>query len=72
MSVAEQAKQFYQTQLQQELEAKHPGDFVAIEPSSKSPYVAKEFVDAALAARKAHPNCQPFVIRVGKSAALCL
>jgi hypothetical protein len=69
MPIAEEAKEFYVSTLQAQLEAEHPNKFVAIEPESKSYYIADTFVDAALAAKMAHPDRKPFVIRIGHEAA---
>jgi hypothetical protein len=69
MSVAEQAKRVYETRLKAELEAKHRDRFVAIEPVSESFFLGDQFIDAALAAKKAFPNRKSFVIRVGHEAA---
>lgn len=69
MSIAEQAKEIYEKEFKASLEAKHGGEFVAIEPESKSVFIAETFVDAALAAKKAHPDRKSFVLRIGHDAA---
>lgn len=69
MSIAAQARQFYETELRTRLEAEHRGEFVAIEPVTRSFYPAKTFIDAALAAKTAHPDRKSFVIRIGHDAA---
>lgn len=69
MSVAEQAKRFYESRLKAELEAKHRDQFVAIEPESESYFLGDEFIDAAMAAKNAYPDRKSFVIRVGHEAA---
>ena len=69
-SVAERAKKIYTGQLQEELEAKHRDQFVAIEPESGDHFIADSFSRAVAAARKAHPDRISFVIRVGHEAAL--
>jgi len=69
MSIAQQAKPFYESQLKAQLEHEHRGQFVAIEPVSASCYVAPTFIDAALAAKAAHPERKSFVIRIGRDAA---
>jgi len=69
MSIAEQAKHIYDTQLKGQLEANHSGRFVAIDPISQSFFVGDQFVDAALAAKNAHPDRKSFVIRIGHDAA---
>jgi len=68
MSIANEAKQVYQT-LKDCLEADHLDDFVAIEPKSKSHFLGKTFVEAALAAKAAFPDQKSFVIRIGREAA---
>jgi hypothetical protein len=69
MSVAEQAKRIYESRLKAELEAKHRDRFAAIEPISESFFLGNEFIEAALAAKNAHPDRKSFVIRVGHEAA---
>lgn len=69
MSIAKQAKRIYESRLKADLEANHRGQFVAIEPVSESFYLGDQFIDAAMAAKKAHPNRKSFVIRVGHEAA---
>ena len=69
MSIAKQAKRIYESRLKADLEANHRGQFVAIEPVSESFYLGDQFIDAAMAAKKAHPNWKSFVIRVGHEAA---
>ncbi len=69
MSIAEQAKAVYESALRQKLEEKYCGHYIAIEPVSGAYYVEKEFVDAAMAAKRAHPEHKSFVIRIGHEAA---
>lgn len=69
MSVANEAKQFYEAELKVELEAKHRDEFVAIEPVSRSYYVARSSIEASLAAKNAHPDRKSFLIRIGHPAA---
>ncbi len=68
MSIANDAKKVYQT-LKDSLEADHLDDFVAIEPNSKSHFLGKTFIEAAMAAKEAFPNQKSFVIRIGQEAA---
>ena len=68
MSIAEKAKGFYENKLKARLESEHCDEFIAIEPESKSFFLADTFIDAALAAKKAHPNRKSFVIRIGHDA----
>ena len=72
MSVGESAKKFYERELKDRLEPKHRNKFVAIEPESKSFYLGDTFIDAALAAKEAHPERMSFVIRIGHEAAFHL
>ena len=68
MSIAEEAKAVYQT-MKDRLEEEHLDEFVAIEPKSKSHFVGKTFVEAAIAAKEAFPDQKSFVIRIGREAA---
>jgi hypothetical protein len=69
MSLAVLARQFYESELKARLEPNHYGQFVAIIPQLRAFFVDCSFVAAALAARAAHPDQTPFVIRVGHDAA---
>lgn len=69
MSIAERAKQVYENELRCQLELKHRDEFVAIEPESKSYFVATTFIDAAMEAKRAYPDRTSFVIRIGHEAA---
>jgi len=66
---AEVAKRIYETQLRDSLETDHFDEFVARDPKSGAHFVGKEFIDAALAAKSAFPDCKPFVMRIGHEAA---
>ncbi len=70
MSVANEAKAVYEADLREKLEGQYFGQFVAIEPESRDHFVAVTFVEAALAAKAAHPNRKPFVIRIGFKSAV--
>ena len=70
MTIANQAKEIYETDLRDDLEAKHLGDFVAIEPESRDSFVAGSFIEAGMAAKAAHPDKTSFVIRIGYDAAV--
>lgn len=72
MSVAAQAREFYETELRTQLETEHRDEFVAIEPESKSFFIGDSFIAAALAAKQAYPNRKSFVIRIGHDAAFHL
>lgn len=69
MSIAANAKDVYEKDLRAKLEQDHRGEFVAIEPISRAYYLAESFLDAALAAKNAHPERKSFVIRIGYEAA---
>ncbi len=56
MSIAQQAKYFYESRLKAKLEATHDGEFVAIEPISESYFLGDQFIDAAMAAKQAYPD----------------
>jgi hypothetical protein len=70
--IAERAKALYQDRLREILESRHRDEFVAIEPSSGNYFLGKSFVEAALAAKKSHPDHEVFVIRIGHEAAFHL
>ena len=69
MSVAEKAKEVYESEFKARMEVDHLDEFVAIEPVSKSFFLGDTFIDAALAAKQAHPDRKSFVIRIGHEAA---
>ena len=68
-AVAEKAKSIYEDRLRSELESQYRDKFVAIEPVSGEYFLGNTFVEAALDAKKAHPDHEPFVIRIGHAAA---
>jgi len=70
MAIAGEAKRFYESNLRAQLEASHRGEFVAVEPKSRAYFVGPTFIDAALAAKQAHPEDKSFVIRIGYDAAV--
>lgn len=72
MSIAKKAKEVYESEFKARLEADHRDEFVAIEPVSKSYFLGGTFIDAALAAKQAHPGRKSFVIRIGHDAAFHL
>jgi hypothetical protein len=72
MSIAEQAKHVYESRLKVECEAQHRNRFIAIEPISQAYFLGDAFVDAALAAKRAYPDRESFVIRIGHEAAFHL
>ena len=69
MSVSEKAKQVYESDLRDRLEATHRDQFVAIEPESRAYFVGDTFISAAMAAKEAFPDRKSFVLRVGHAAA---
>lgn len=69
MSIAEAAKRVYEADLKETLEAKHRDEFVAIEPESRSHFLGKTFMEAAMAAKQAFPSRKSFVLRIGHDAA---
>lgn len=69
-SVAERAKRIYDERLRADLEASHPGRFVAIEPESGEHFLADTLDGAVRAARARHPSRLSHVVRVGHPAAL--
>ena len=69
MTTAERAKQVYEDEYRAQLESAHLGQYVAIEPDSRTFFLGETFVDAALAARNAFPEKKAFVIRIGHEAA---
>lgn len=71
-SVISRAKQIYEQQLRIDLEAKHPEEFVAIEPDSGDFFIASTFDAAVKLARLKHPSKLSHTIRVGHAAAFHL
>ncbi len=72
MSIAEAARRVYEAELKTELESRHRDEYVAIEPESKSHFLGKTFLEAAMAAKSAFPDRKSFVIRIGHEAAFHL
>lgn len=68
--VAERARRIYDERLRADLEAQHPGRYVAVEPESGDFFLADTFDAAADAAQAAHPDRRSHVLRVGHAAAL--
>ncbi len=69
MSISEQAKQIYELELRDRLEATHRNKFVAIEPMSRSYFLGDTFIVAAMAAKQAFPDRKSFLLRIGHDAA---
>lgn len=64
------ARQLYEETLQAQLEADHPDEFVAVEPTSGDYFLGKTLSDAIGAARSAHPNRLSHAMRIGHKTAL--
>ena len=68
--IARQAKEFYETELRQVLEAGHRDEFVAIEPISRTYYLGHTLVEASRQARTMFPNRRSYLMRVGHKSAM--
>jgi hypothetical protein len=62
---ADRADHYYETELKEKLEATARDQFIAIEIDSGDYYLALTMAEAVEAARKAHPDKYPHVLRVG-------
>lgn len=62
-------EEFYNTNLKATLEPKHPGEFVAIEPTSGRYFLGPTATAALVAAKDAMPKGQFFLTRIGQSTA---
>ena len=71
-AVAEKARTIYESQLRKELEQKHSGRYLCIEPLSGSYFLGDTFDQAVNAAIDAFPERLTHTLRVGHSAALHL
>lgn len=69
ISVSDDAKRIYESDLKVQLEAEHIDKFVAIEPMSKAYFLGDTFIAAAMAAKTAFPARKSFVLRIGHDAA---
>ena len=69
MSISKLAKDIYELELRDRLEATDRNKFVAIEPMSKAFFLGDTFIEAALSAKEAFPDRKSFVLRVGHDAA---
>ncbi len=69
-NVIDRAKALYDARWRGDLEANHPGRFVAIEPESAEYFLADSFAHAVDQAHRAYPGRVSFVLRVGHEAAL--
>jgi len=68
MRIAQLAKDVYESESKQTLEAEHPDEFVAIEPTSKTFFLGNSFLAAAQAVKLAFPDRRSFVLRIGHEA----
>ncbi len=68
--IARQAKEFYESELRQTLEADHRDEFVAIEPISRTYYLGLTMVDASRQARAMQPGRRSYLMRVGHKSAM--
>jgi hypothetical protein len=64
------ATRVYEEKLRAQLEQTHRGWFVAVEPESGDYFLSRSMYDAAMAARKAHPDRRPGILRVGHKVAV--
>ena len=69
MSIARLAKDVYETERKQGLEAEHLDEFVAIELTSMTYVLGVTSLAAAQAAKRALPDRRAFVLRIGHEAA---
>jgi hypothetical protein len=69
MSIADRAKRLYESELKVQMERDHGNRYLAIEPISQEYFLGDTFIAAAMAAKSAYPDRQPFVLRVGHEAA---
>jgi hypothetical protein len=70
--VAENARTIYESQLRAELEQKHLGEYVCIEPVSGRFFLGDTFDRAVNSAIDAFPERLTHTLRIGHSAALHL
>ncbi len=68
--IARQAKEFYETELRQALEAEHRDEFIAIEPISRTYYLGQTMVEASRQARAMQPGHRSYLMRVGHKSAM--
>jgi hypothetical protein len=66
------AKQFYESELRESLEAEHRDEFVTIEPVSRTYYLGSTFSEAVQKAKRAYPGVMSYTLRIGHRAALHL
>ena len=68
--IVSNAKQFYEVELRESLEAEHRDEFVTIEPVSRTYYLGSTFSEAVQNAKRACPGCLSYTLRIGHRAAL--
>jgi hypothetical protein len=71
-SVAEKARQIYESQYRDELERKHEGKYLCIEPRSGRCFLGDTFDQAVDAAVDEFPDRLTHTLRIGYAAALHL
>jgi hypothetical protein len=62
---AELAEELYERSLKSQLEPRHHGKFVAIEPDSGTYFLGNTLDEASAAAEKAHPTKVAYARRIG-------
>jgi hypothetical protein len=67
---ANAALKVYQARLREALEESHLNEFCAIEPISGDYFLGRTLSEAGGAARKAYPERQSHIVRIGHSAAV--
>jgi hypothetical protein len=72
LDVVQRGQELYRDKLQALLEAKHPNQFVAIEPDSGDYFLGDTLSAAIGAARQAHPTRLAYALRIGHPAAVHL
>ncbi len=68
-TLARDGEALYNTQLRAELEPKHSGEFVAIEPLSRRYFLGPTATAALVTARNTMPERQFFLTRLGRNSA---
>lgn len=71
-SVAEKARQFYESRLRERLESSDFGRFVCIEPESRDYFLGDTFDDAVNRAIDVYPDRLTHTLRIGHTAAFHL
>ena len=71
-SIAEQARNLYESELRERLELDFPHRFVCIEPISKRYFIGDTFDAAVNAAIDAIPDRLTYTLRIGHQAAIYL